>query len=80
MISKIEASQYFEIEKATMTHEQIEAAFKRGVIKMSAIIPANFNEDLLHQNKAQLKLLPMHLIQIRQIRLPIILYRLSTRL
>lgn len=57
LTNKIEASQYFDIEKATMTHAQVEQAFKQGIIKMAVIIPANFNEDLIHQNKASLQVI-----------------------
>ena len=35
IISKIEASKYFEIENAMMSAAQIEEAFQKGVIKMA---------------------------------------------
>lgn len=57
LITKIEASQYFEIERSLMSHSEIEAAFKTGKIKMAIIFPENFNHDLLHENKAQLQVI-----------------------
>jgi len=57
IISKFEASHYFEIEKSAMSHDDIEKSFKQGKIKMAIVFPANFNEDLLHQNKGQLQII-----------------------
>ena len=57
LISKIEASRYFEIERSLMSHDEIEAAFKTGKIKMAIVFPENFNHDLLHENKAQLQVI-----------------------
>ncbi len=57
LINKIEASQYFEVEKAVMNYQQIEASFKKGIIKMAIIFPGNFNEDLAHFNKAHLQVI-----------------------
>jgi ABC-2 type transport system permease protein len=57
IIQKIEASRYFEIEKTTMNHRQIEDAFKTGKIKLAIVFPSNFNNDLLHQNKANLQII-----------------------
>ncbi len=57
LIARIEASRYFEIEKSAMGAREIDAAFKEGKIKMALIFPANFNHDLLHQNKAAVQLI-----------------------
>ncbi len=57
IINKIDASRYFEIEKAVIDHKQIETAFRQGKIKMAIIFPGNFNEELLHTNKAQLQVI-----------------------
>ena len=57
IISKFEASHYFEIEKSAMSHDDIEKSFKQGKIKMAIVFPANFNEDLMHQNKGQLQII-----------------------
>lgn len=57
IISKIEASRNFEIQKTLLSHQQIEAAFKEGNIKLAIIFPAGFNKDLLHLNNAQVQII-----------------------
>lgn len=57
LMTKIEASRYFEIEKSLMTPAEIEAAFKTGKIKMAVVFPENFSHDLHHENKAQLQII-----------------------
>lgn len=57
LLAKIEASQYFEIEKMVMSADQIEKAFQEGVIKLALVIPSNFASDLAHQNHAQVQVI-----------------------
>lgn len=57
LISRIEASRYFEIQKSMMSASQIESAFQEGAIKMAIVFPAGFSNDLHHQNKAQVQLI-----------------------
>jgi ABC-2 type transport system permease protein len=57
IIEKLEASVNFEIEKTILDHQQIEAAFKTGKIKMAVVFPANFYEELTHLNRAQVQLI-----------------------
>lgn len=57
IIDKLEASKSFEIEKKIVNHQEIEAAFKKGTIKLAVVFPPNFNEDLLHLNKAQVQII-----------------------
>src|SRR3954471_8945359 len=57
LITQIEASNYFEIEKALMSYKDIEAAFKQGTIKAAVIFPGNFSDDLIHTNKAQVQII-----------------------
>jgi ABC-2 type transport system permease protein len=57
LITKIESSRYFEIEQSLMSHNEIEAAFKTGKIKMAIVFPENFAYSLLHENKAQLQVI-----------------------
>ncbi|WP_291146775.1 ABC transporter permease [Flavobacterium sp. UBA7680] len=57
IITKIEASRYFEIRKTLAGSKELEAAFKTGEIKMAVIFPEGFNNQLLHQNKAQIQVL-----------------------
>jgi ABC-2 type transport system permease protein len=57
IITRLEASRYFEIEKSTMSPREIERAFQSGVVKMAVVFPANFHSDLMHENKAQLQVI-----------------------
>ncbi len=57
IIRKIEASSNFNVEKMLISHRQIEESFKEGNIKLAIIFPANFNNDLLHLNKAQVQII-----------------------
>ena len=57
IIRKIEASHYFEIEKSLPDNKSIEKAFKEGDIKMVIVFPQNFNNDLMHLNKAQIQII-----------------------
>jgi len=57
IIRKIEASKYFKVKKATLTHDQIEAALRAGDIKMAVIFPDHFYNDLSHLNKAQIQVI-----------------------
>lgn len=57
IISEIAASRYFEIEKSVNDDKQIEAAFKKGIISMAVVFPANFNNDLMHLHKAQVQII-----------------------
>ena len=57
IIAKFEASHYFDIEKAPLSHDDIEKSFRQGTIRMAIVFPAKFNETLLHQNKAQIQLI-----------------------
>ncbi len=57
LIHKMEASDYFEVQKTVLNRNDIERAFKEGKIKLAVIFPANFNNDLLHTNKTQLQII-----------------------
>ncbi len=50
LVAKIEASQYFEIDQSIIDPGKIEAAFKKGKIKMAIIFPPRFGEELSHQH------------------------------
>ena len=54
---EINSSRYFDVEKNLYSYHEIESAFKSGEIKMAVVFPPNFNEDLLHFNKAQVQLI-----------------------
>ena len=57
IIDKIEASEYFDIDKSLKSRDEIEEAFKEGKIKLAIIFPENFNNDLTHLNKAQVQII-----------------------
>lgn len=57
IITQLEASNYFEIEKSLWSHTQIEDAFRSGRIKLVIVFPTNFYYDLMHLKKAQIQIL-----------------------
>lgn len=57
IIAKIEASRYFEITKSLAGSAALEAAFKTGDIKMAIVFPEGFNNQLMHENKAQIQVI-----------------------
>jgi ABC-2 type transport system permease protein len=57
VIQKLEASQYFEIERNLTSIADIERAFQSGQIKMAVVFAPNFRTQLLHTNKAQIQLI-----------------------
>jgi ABC-2 type transport system permease protein len=57
IISKIASTRYFDIEQSLQSAGQLEAAFKKGKIKMAVIFPQNFSEDLIHTGKANIQVI-----------------------
>jgi len=57
IIGALEASSSFEIERALLSHRQIEDAFRQGTIKLVVVFPDGFNDDLLRFNKAQIQVI-----------------------
>ena len=57
LLGKIEASHYFDIRRTLAGADELNAAFKRGDIKMAVIFPANFSDDLTHTGKATLQVI-----------------------
>ena len=57
LIGKIEASHYFDVRRSLASGTQLQAAFKRGDIKMAVIFPANFGDDLIHTGKATVQVI-----------------------
>jgi ABC-2 type transport system permease protein len=56
LISEIESSRYFDIERNIYSYRDIEGAFREGKIKLAIVFPQSFNENLQHFNKAQVQL------------------------
>ena len=57
IITKIESSQYFDIDRTISSNEQIEKSFKSGRIKLAIVFQPNFQNELSHSNKAQLQII-----------------------
>ena len=57
IITKIESSQYFDIDRTISKSDQIENAFKTGKIKLAIIFQQNFQNELAHSNKSQLQII-----------------------
>jgi ABC-2 type transport system permease protein len=57
IISKIAASRYFKLQSVISDDQQIEPAFKKGEIHVAIVFPANFRQDLMHLNKAQIQII-----------------------
>jgi ABC-2 type transport system permease protein len=54
--SELNASRYFDIAADLHAYTDIEAAFKKGTIKLAIVFPENFAGDLEHFNTAQIQL------------------------
>jgi ABC-2 type transport system permease protein len=57
IIEQLEVSKNFDISKEILSYSEIEDAFKAGSIKLAIVFPANFSNDLLHLNKAQVQII-----------------------
>jgi ABC-2 type transport system permease protein len=57
LIDRFEQSRYFAVMKILKNEREIDDNFRKNQLKMVVIFPANFREDLLHQNKAQIRLI-----------------------
>ncbi len=57
IIEKISVTENFQLEKALLSHEQIEAAFKSGKVKLAVVFPLGFENDLLHLHKARMQVI-----------------------
>jgi ABC-2 type transport system permease protein len=53
---ELDASRYFDVVQYLHSYEEIEAAFKKGSIKLAVVFPQQFNTDLQHFNTAQVQL------------------------
>lgn len=57
LISRIEASRFFEIDRMIRSESQVDAAFKSGKIKAVIVIPSGFEKNLQQQHQSQLQLI-----------------------
>src|ERR1035437_6194593 len=54
---ELDASQYFTVEKHITSYKEIDAEFKKGIVKLVVVFPDHFGEDIQHFNKAQIQLI-----------------------
>ncbi len=57
IITEIGSSKYFDLQQNLQSTGQLQAAFKKGIIKMAVVFPANFSKDLLHTGKATIQVI-----------------------
>jgi len=57
IVTRLESTEYFDIERTITLSRQIEEAFKTGNIKAAVVFQSNFQNDLLHNNKAQIQMI-----------------------
>lgn len=57
LIEKIDQSQYFSLTRYLSHDSQIDGIFRKGLARIVLIIPTNFDNDVSHQNAAQLRLI-----------------------
>jgi ABC-2 type transport system permease protein len=57
LLREVEASRYFEIEKQLHSNREILPVFKSSRVRLVIVIPPGFQQDILHQNKANIQLI-----------------------
>lgn len=57
LIAQLQAGGHFELAQLYTNYEQIDAAFRRGEVKMAVVIPPNFAKDYYQTSRAPVQLL-----------------------
>ncbi|MCV9386075.1 ABC transporter permease [Reichenbachiella ulvae] len=57
IIEKFRTNSSFKLEESILGTKEIEEAFKEGKVKMALIFPADFENDLIHENRASIQLI-----------------------
>lgn len=57
LISRIEASKYFEIRKFLEKPDDIHVAFRKGEVRMAIVFPPDFHNELLHGKQVTIQLI-----------------------
>lgn len=57
IITRIESSSYFDIDRTLTSSDKLEDAFRTGKIKAAIAFQPNFQNELMHTNKAQLQII-----------------------
>ena len=56
LITRIEESEYFTVKKTLSSEKEIKGEFQKGEVRLVIIFPQNFQNDLMHENKSQIRL------------------------
>ncbi len=57
IIQEINSSRYFEVSHYLHSYKEIGATFRKGKIRLAIVFPQNFQDNLLHNNYAQIQLI-----------------------
>lgn len=57
IINEINSSRYFKVIKNLNSYQEIGATFRQGKIRLAVVFPQNFQDNLLHNNYAQIQLI-----------------------
>lgn len=57
LVDRFDQSKYFSVNKVLRSESEIEESFRRGEVRLVIVFPENFQADLLHSNKAQVRLI-----------------------
>jgi len=57
IITKIDATQQFQLQHQISSHLEIEDQFRTGKINLAIVFPTNFQQDLLQQHSAQIQVI-----------------------
>ncbi|MCP9770869.1 ABC transporter permease [Lacihabitans sp. LS3-19] len=56
LITRIDESEYFTVKKTLSSENEIKGEFQKGEVRLVIIFPPNFQNDLRHENKSQMRL------------------------
>lgn len=56
LITRIEESEYFTVKKTLSSEKEIKGEFQKGEVRLVIIFPQDFQNDLMHENKSQIRL------------------------
>lgn len=57
LIDRIDQSQYFTVQRHLHSEAEIERVFRKGEVRLVIIFPQHFQQDLLHSNHVQVRLI-----------------------
>jgi ABC-2 type transport system permease protein len=57
LIARLDASRYFEVDEVALSPHALEAAFRRGDIKVAVVFPPRFYEQWQHQHEATVQII-----------------------